>query len=243
MESMNTGLNNEIITTERLRIQAEYQRREREVPSELYAPWQPATTLITDERRRFAVSMLHDCGILPLKGQACLEIGFGSLGWLSDLIGWGASELDLHGIEIDESRARKAHELLPLANLLVGDATALPWVDDSFHLVITSTVFTSILSVAVREMIASEIQRVLKPGGALLFYDFKVNNPNNPNVRKVTAAELKGLFHRLDANIKTVTLAAPICRTVTPINWTLAYLLGRLPFLRTHLLAVLVKPA
>jgi hypothetical protein len=35
-------------------------------------------------------------------------------------------------------------------------ATLTAMVDDSFHLVITSTVFPSILSVAVREMIASE---------------------------------------------------------------------------------------
>lgn len=82
---------------------------------------------------------------------------------------------------------------------------------------------------------------VLKPGGALLWYDYCYNNPWNPNVRKVTKRELRRLFLKLKGPIKRVTIAPPITRLVVPINWTLAEILQSLPFLRTHLLAVLIK--
>jgi ubiquinone/menaquinone biosynthesis C-methylase UbiE len=170
-----------------------------------------------------------------------LEVGFGSQGWLGDLITWDVRENDLHGIELDSSRAKHAKEILPNADLRVGDATDLPWNDNSFRLVITSTVFTSILDSSVRELLASEITRVIAPGGALLWYDFAVNNPQNPNVRGVGRKELLRLFPRLGGRVKRVTLAPPLARLLVPRCFTLASLLECLPAFRTHLIAVLVK--
>jgi ubiquinone/menaquinone biosynthesis C-methylase UbiE len=123
----------------------------------------------------------------------------------------------------------------------VGDAGRLPWADGSFRLVISSTVFTSILADAVRERVAREIVRVLAPGGALLWYDFAVNNPSNRNVRKVSRAELRRLFPELSGKVKSVTLAPPLSRLISPRSWIVATLLEAVPLLRTHLLAVLVK--
>ncbi len=88
---------------------------------------------------------------------------------------------------------------------------------------------------------AREITRVLTPGGALLWYDFAVNNPRNPNVRKVGREELRALFPELRGRIRSATLAPPLTRMVAPRSWVAATLLEALPPLHTHLLAVLVK--
>jgi len=109
----------------------------------------------------------------------------------SGLVCWGLREVDLHGIELDPARAGLTREILPGADLRVGDAVETPLADASFRLVIASTVFTSILDGAVRQVVAAEITRVIAPGGALLWYDFAVNNPRNPNVRKVGRRELR----------------------------------------------------
>ena len=45
-------------------------------------------------------------GFFPLVLVQCLEVGFGSMGWLADLISWGVPETDLHGIELSTERAR-----------------------------------------------------------------------------------------------------------------------------------------
>ena len=88
---------------------------------------------------------------------------------------------------------------------------------------------------------AEEIERVLAPGGVLLWYDFAFNNPRNPHVRKVTAGELRTLFPNLQGRIASVTLAPPIARAVAGVSWRLAMALSRVPWLQTHFLAVLRK--
>lgn len=226
---------------EQQRILAEYSRRRAQVDADLYAPWQPSVILIRASRVRTAATMLRCAGVFPRAGDACLEVGFGSLGWLGELINWGIREEDLHGIELDSVRAAKAREALPRADLRVGDATQLPWKAEEFRLVIVSTVFTSILDVSMRKAVASEVTRVIAPGGALLWYDFAVNNPRNPHVKKVGKKELRELFPRLRGRVRSETLAPPLARLVAPRSLLLATLLEAVPLFRTHLLAVLKK--
>ena len=229
------------VLAERQRIRVEYRRRA-EQDSGLYAPWQPAEIFFKNGRKAIAATMLNEAGVFPRTGDTCLEVGCGSGGWLADLISWGVRDVDLHGIDIDALRIRRAKEILPAADLRVGDAAELPWHDDTFHGVIASTLFTSVLDRDVRALIAAEIVRVLAPGGALLWYDFAYDNPQNPHVRGIGKSEIAELFPQLVGNIRSVTLAPPLARLIVPRSWALATLLEAIPFLRTHLLAVLVKP-
>jgi ubiquinone/menaquinone biosynthesis C-methylase UbiE len=223
------------------RILAEYERRSHQVENSLYAPWYPAQSFIRAGRERAALQLLRRARIFPRAGDKCLEVGYGKLGWLGTLISWGLREEDLSGIELDRTRASIAREVLPVADLRVGNATALPWEDGTFKLVVVSTVFTSILQVEMRQSVAKEIIRVLEPGGAVLWYDFAFNNPRNPNVRKVNRQEILSLFKELEGRIIKVTLAPPLARFVASRSWLLATILEALPILRTHLLGLLVK--
>jgi ubiquinone/menaquinone biosynthesis C-methylase UbiE len=231
---------------ERLRVQDAYRRRELwEATSELYAPWNPATILATAQRKRMAALLLKELGVFPRHGARCLEVGSGCRGWLGDLIDWGVREVDLHGIDLDPQRIAQARDALPSADLRVGDATALPWDADSFSLVVASTLFTSILEPLARCRAACEIVRVLAPGGCLLWYDFAVNNPRNPDVRRVNRHELRRLFPELRGRVQSCTLAPPLARRlVTHAGWTWALAAGleACRVFHTHLLAVLVKP-
>jgi len=105
--------------------------------------------------------MLHERNVFPRTGDRCMEIGYGRLGWLADLISWGLKETDLYGIELDAARSARATELLPSANLRIGDACNLPWEDNFFQYVIASTVFSSILDSSVRSLLAQEMTRVV----------------------------------------------------------------------------------
>jgi ubiquinone/menaquinone biosynthesis C-methylase UbiE len=238
---MNASNRAAFVAAERERIQLEYQRRAREIGPNLYAAWQPSSRFIVEKRNRTGAAMLRGLGVFPESGTQCLEVGFGNIGWLSELIDWGVSESNLHGIELDAARANKAREILPMADLRVGDAVELPWEDKAFQLVVVSTLFTSVLDNDVRRLIADEIVRVLVPGGALLWYDFAYNNPRNPNVRGIGRGEIKRLFPTLRRKITTVTLAPPLTRLIAPRWWRLATFLEAIPLLRTHLIAVLTK--
>ncbi len=229
------------VAAEQARILAEYRRREREVEADLYAPWQAATAFLRAGRSRLAARMLKAAGVFPGPGDPCLEIGYGSLGWLGELVAWGVRERDLHGIELDPTRAARAAEILPGADLRVGDATRMPWADGLFRLGIASTVFSSILDASVRRAVAAEVTRVLAPGGALLWYDMAIDNPRNPNVRGIGRRELSALFPGLEGRVRSVTLAPPIARWAAPKSWVLCEILESIPALRTHAVGVLVK--
>ncbi len=192
-------------------------------------------------RRRLATDLLRRAGVFPEPDTPCLEVGYGRLGWLGDLISWGVRESRLCGIELDAVRAAEARDRLPAADLRVGDARELPWADGDFQLVIASTVFTSVLEGDLRQRLAAEMVRVLRPGGALLWYDFRADNPRNPNVRGIGRRQLRGLFPELAGEIRSATLAPPLTRLIAPRNHLLATVFEALPFLRSHLVAVLVK--
>jgi ubiquinone/menaquinone biosynthesis C-methylase UbiE len=224
-------------TAESQRIAAEYARRDCQMQRDSEA-W----AFMHDGAARKAAEMLRKAGAFPARHAQCLEVGFGHQGWLPHLIRWGVLERNLHGIELCAPRVSAARELLPVADLRTGDASDLPWQNNSFHIVVVSTVFTSILDTEMRQMIAREITRVLAHGGALVWYDFKVNNPSNPNVHKVDREELRKLYPNLQGEIRSITLAPPLVRLILPASYVLANLVEAVPWLRTHLLAVLVKP-
>lgn len=229
------------IAEERIRIISEYDRREVEIEQDRYAPWQPGEILMTSERKRIAAVMLKDLNRFPKVGDRCLEIGYGKLGWLTDVISWGLKETDLYGIELDARRARQAQEALPNAHLEVGDAAKLPWNNNYFEFVVVSTVFSSILDLNMRALIADEITRVLSRKGTVLFYDAAVNNPRNKNLIGVKRADLKALFPDFACNFRSATLAPPIARFAAKRSWMLAGFLSGIPMLRTHFVAILVR--
>lgn len=233
---------NSSIKEEAIRIQKEYERRESEVEPGLYAPWQPAEILMTSERKRVAASMLKERDVFPEPGDRCLEVGYGNLGWLADLISWGIRAPDLFGIELDANRASSAIDALPAANLFVGDGTDLPWEDNTFNQAVISTVFSSILDRSVRTQLAHEVCRVLRPGGVAIVYDLAVDNPRNKAVTKVEYAELRSMFVDFECRIRSTTLAPPIAHVVAKRSFVLAEILGAFPLLRTHFLAIMVKP-
>lgn len=231
----------DIIAQERSRIKAEYAGRDVVADRDMYAPWQPAENFFRYERKQVAATILRELERFPQKGDKCLEVGFGRLGWLADLISWGLNETDLYGIELDATKVRIGKLSLPGAHLTEGDATKLPWKDKSFDFVIVSTVFSSILDSSVRDLVVGEITRVLADKGIVIWYDLAVNNPSNPNVNGISKAMIKRLFSRFSVTIKSVSLAPPIARVVVPRSLILTSILNTLPFLRTHFVAILIK--
>ena len=76
-----------------------------------------------------------------------------------------------------------------------------------------------------------------------MIYDFRYNNPRNPDVRKVVPSQLSRWFPPSVPSVETLTLAPPIARPVARIAPALVSMLGRVPPLRSHFLLVARKPA
>lgn len=237
---MSRGASSEdAVRAERARIVAENTRRRHEVDAGRYAPWQAAEIFMRQGRARRAAQRLHALGVFPREGDAVLEVGSGEGGWLPELLGWRLAARDLWGVDLDLGRVATARRRLPSARWGLADATALPFAAGSFALVVISTVLSSILDPAVQEQVAREMARVVRGDGAVLCYDFAIDNPRNPHVRGLSRRRLRALFPGWREDSAAVTLAPPLARLLAPRAWALAGLLECLPFLRTHRLAVL----
>jgi ubiquinone/menaquinone biosynthesis C-methylase UbiE len=210
------------------RILEELRRREREVPADFYSLDRPANRFLRQGQERALRKALEEIG--PLSGKRVLEVGCGSGNWL-EMLG-GAKHLA--GIDLDPGRAARAAGRFPGADIRAGDASRLPWESGSFDIVLQSTVFSSILDVEMRRAVASEMLRVLAPGGAILWYDFFVDNPSNPHVRGVRRREIGALFPGCRVALRRATLAPPLARLIVPFSWKLAALLESLRVLDTH---------
>jgi SAM-dependent methyltransferase len=150
----------------------------------------------------------------------------------------GALPEDLHGIDLLPDRVAAARRLNPAIDVVQGTAMALPWPDASFDLVSQFTTFTSILEPRARAAAASEIMRVLRPSGHILWYDFWLN-PTNPHTRGIPPTEIKSLFPGFSGRFRRLTLAPPLARFVAPRSHLVAGLLQEVRPLQSHYLALL----
>ena len=223
------------------RIEKEYARREKEIAPNYYSLEQPGNFYIYVQRLKEVLEMLKREKMWPLAGKKILEIGCGAGQWLADFEMLGAEPGNLHGVDLLPEKIERAKKRLPAAVLHAGEAAKLPWPAGKFDLILQSTVFTSILDPEYKVAAAKEMLRVLKPGGVILWYDFRFNNPWNPNVKGIEKKEIAALFPGCSVKTKKLTLAPPIARTLAPVSWILCLLLEKISLLRTHYLAVIRK--
>ena len=198
---------------------------------------------ILSERRGLIQRLLERRGWLPLRARRVLDVGSGSgaeLAWFREL---GAADSDLVGIDLLPERVEAARRAFPGIAFHVGNAEHLPFPDGSFDLVVAYTVFSSILDPAMAGHVASEIRRVMRPGGGLLWYDFRYHSPANPNVRAMTSASVRMLFPDLTGPLFRVTLIPPLARRLGALTPFAYPALALMPPLRSHLLGLLLKAA
>lgn len=220
----------------------EFDRRDIDPASALYG-WRNLThQYFQMQTARALLGALERENCFSLGGKQILDVGCGEGGWLLEFARWGAAPANLAGVELNPRRIGLARRRLPFARLHQGDARSLPWPDASFDILTQLTVFGTITSAAVRREIAAEMLRVLRPGGLILSYDMRVNNPANAKLRALPEAEIRGCFPGCRITLRSLTLAPPIARRIVPLSWVLAMALEKVPFLRTHCLAVVRKP-
>jgi len=224
------------------RISAEYERRAREIPQDFYRWNKPGNLLIDEQMVRGCIKALDRSGLFPLDGRAIADIGCGDGTWLLEFMQWGAEPGLLSGIDLSAERLARARARVPQADLRIGSASNLPWADESFDLVTQFKMFTSILDSDLKRTVAREMRRVLRPMGAILWFDFRIGNPSNPHVRGVSASEIRSLFDGCRIELFSVLLAPPLARLVAGWSRPLAEMLHAVPALRTHYVGLIRKP-
>jgi ubiquinone/menaquinone biosynthesis C-methylase UbiE len=178
----------------------------------------------------------------PLATRSCIDIGCGRGNIIEDLLQLGVERSRLVGIDLHTVRIKDAMQRFPGIGAAVANAEYLPYKTGSFEIVTMFTVLSSVLNYRMRTAICREIDRILKPGGALIVYDFRYDNPSNRNVTGIKANSITSLFPGYSRRLRTITLLPPLARRLGPLTGVMYPLLSLVPFLRTHYCGLLVKP-
>ena len=186
--------------------------------------------------KEFAQGLLLQKRFGDLAGVRLLEIGAGSGANVLSFLQLGLQRSNYYANELVPSLAEQLLRFIPSQQVFIGDAAALSDTE-KYDVVYASTVFSSVLNKDLASAIAGKMWKLTKPGGMVLWYDIRVNNPKNPDVRGIPLKEIKQLFPEAAGyQAQRITLAPPIGRRVGRL-----YNFLNFPFLRSHLLVAILK--
>ena len=223
------------------RIKEVYRKRDLNGKSREYTKFNPSALFIFQQREKAIIQALKSNGMIYLADKKILDVGCGTGDILRQFINYGAKPEHLHGIDLIPERIKIAKKLSPNIDFHYGNAENLPFKKQYFDIVLQFTMFTSILNIEMKRKIAEEILASLNQNGVILWYDYFISKPSNPDVHGVKKREIKSLFPDCIFNFKKITLAPPITRVLAPYSFLSCYLLEKIPFLCTHFLTVIKK--
>ena len=227
--------------SEENRIQDVYKRR-RSSKGGLYSWFNKGHVLMIQELERALLALLSNSGIDSLATKTILDIGCGSGYWIQEFLKLGAVPENLAGIDLLAWRVNEAKRISPAGvRLECGSAEKLEFSDRSFDVVAQFTVFSSILDPNMKRKVATEMLRVLKEDGIIIWYDFFIRDPRNLDVRAITKNEIHQLFPGCQIDLHRISVAAPLTRLLAPYSWLLCYVLERMKVFNTHYVGLIRK--
>ena len=162
------------------RARASYRERDKAMPVDdpernIYHPRHSLGRLLGEHHRELMIDALNRLRIDP-RPLHVLDVGCGHGAWLRHLVDLGTVPGNLTGIDISEDRIRVAREKNPSIQWMTVDGdSSLTFAPSSFDMVIQTVVFSSVLDENVRKALAREMERVLKPGGHIVWMDLNEN--------------------------------------------------------------------
>jgi SAM-dependent methyltransferase len=221
-------------------IRAAYDRR-----AATYSLLENWVWLVRQEKERAIIRWLTDSRLGPVAELRLVELGCGTGANLLDFLRLGFDPGNLVGVDLIARRVDAAREMLPPKLALhCSDASSFPGQDGSFDVVYQSLMCSSILDDRLLDSVVRRMWSLARPGGGVLWYDFTVNNPRNPDVRGIPLERVRELFpHSERPRIRRLTLAPPIARRLARVSPRLYAMANAVPLLRTHVLCWFPKPS
>lgn len=191
--------------------------------------------LMLDERNSELGFLLSHRLEKPLGQCRILDLGCGE----GDVLDWfahhGASPELMIGVDLLPESITKAQLNYPRLHFAAIDSGVLPFETGEFDIVLTFTLFSSILDLVIAQEVADEIKRVLvAETGMILWYDMRYPNPWNRNMRPMTLFRISDLFPALKVELDALTLIPPLAERLGALTDTLYPILALLPLLRSH---------
>ncbi|MBA4416363.1 MAG: hypothetical protein C0392_00405 [Syntrophus sp. (in: bacteria)] len=247
------------------RIRKEYLRRDISETNKIYTYENPVFLYHMQEREHTILRMINKAGIV-IANLKVLEVGCGTGHILQRFLEFGAGKT--FGIDLMEHRIQDGKKHYPNISFVQGNASQLPYSDNSFSLVMQFMCLSSVLDQSMRNSIAEEMWRVLEPDGTLLSYDmrppslillscFKLFKSLIPRkwigksvhvrpkdvtpTRPLSLREIRILFPEGEIYYKSTSLELNLAQ-IAKKSFLAASFMSLIPWFRTHFLVIIRKP-
>ncbi|MDP9340584.1 MAG: class I SAM-dependent methyltransferase [Actinomycetota bacterium] len=227
---------------EPLRLGSVYEEHERSATWQRRRDLTNPGTALSRVRRMARLEAVLRRRFTSVEDLRVLDVGCGE-GWLLDWFrGLGIPAEQLVGVDLVAGRIEVARRTHPDITFLEANAEHLDFLDGPFDLVVLFTVMSSILDADMAANVARSVDRVLAPGGAVVWFDLRYPIPYNRTTRPMTRKRVAGLFPGYGLELHRETVVPPLARrlgALAPIGFPI---LEAIPVLNTHYLGLLTRP-
>lgn len=217
-------------------VYAKYAERDRGDPERSQ---RPGRQRMVHDRDMALCRLLDQEVIRPLSRYCILDLGCGRGDLIERLQRFGFPDESLFGIDLLPASLAVAARKCPDVSFTEANAEHLPFPGQKFNFVLVFTVFSSILNPVMASNVAREIDRVLTPDGAVIWYDMRYPNPWNPNIRAMTKQRIQSLFPNYQLELQSKTLIPTIAYRLGSLTNPLYPALACFPALRSHYFGLL----
>lgn len=195
---------------------------------------------ISEHRRAMTATMLRRTGISPDTAMV-IEFGCGKGDIMRELTQVGIGYNRLFGFDLREDAIKAAKSQTGVSCLCVSSGRAAPFPQATFDIALSYTLFSSIDIYSVRQEIAREMVRVVRPGGYIFWRDLILPSTNR-NIKRISFSEMTSLFEGCDVCWhRRCTFLPPLLRKMGHAAKVVNRCLGSLPGLGVHRMAMFRK--
>jgi ubiquinone/menaquinone biosynthesis C-methylase UbiE len=205
--------------------------------STVWAPFHELEAAYRSQQLLAFSGFMREAGIHTLAGRRILDVGCGQGRILRSFVDMGAEPGNLYGVDLSEQYLDNAHRLSPGARVTLTNGQHLDFGEATFDLVTQYVVFSSISLPGLRNAMAMEMLRVLKPGGYIFWWDLL--RTVEEAGRQVLNPET--LFSTLPFRCRQVAwLPRPVdCVAKRRWKWTVGWFVNLFAARPTHLAALI----
>lgn len=226
--------------TERIKKYYEF-RSKSKLKNNIYSYFNINNLYMIHAREKKLLKLLSENGFGDLSNKTILDIGCGAGGMLRNFIQYGTIPGNLYGIDLIGERIKKAKEISANIHFIEGNASKLPYQSNFFDIISQYTVFTSIIDKDVKASVASEMIRVLRKSGIIVWYDMKISNPFDKNIKSIGKKEIIKMFPDCECVFYSVTLNPIISRILAKISVVFCSVIESLKIFNSHYFVIIRK--